>query len=57
MALQILEKPTIQKLLKSQAFWIKDPIFVIQEVQMAVLSNSRVSLYLVYTYFHTLGSY
>jgi hypothetical protein len=38
MVLQITEKPTTQKTLKSKAFWIKDSILVVQEVQMAVLS-------------------
>jgi hypothetical protein len=42
---------------KSKAFWIKDSILAVQEVQMAVLSNRRMSLYLVYMDIHTLGSY
>jgi len=46
MVLQIMEKPTIQKTLKSKAIWIKDSILLVHEVQMAVLSNRWVSLYL-----------
>jgi hypothetical protein len=42
---------------KSKAFWIKDSILVVQEVQTAVLSNRRVLLYLEYMDVHTLGSY
>jgi hypothetical protein len=57
MVLQIMEKPTIQKTPKSKAFWIKDSILVVQEVQTAVLSNRRVLLYLEYMDIHTLGSY
>ena len=57
MVLQILQKPTIQKTPKSKAFWIKDSILVVQDVQMPVLSNRRVSLYLEYMDIHTLGSY
>jgi hypothetical protein len=55
--LHIKEKPTIQKTPKSKAFWIKYSILVVQEVQMAVLSNRRVLLYLEYMDIHTLGSY
>jgi len=46
MVLQIMEKPTTQKILKSKAIWIKDSILVVHEVQMALLSNRWLSLYL-----------
>lgn len=48
--LQIMEKPTIQKTLKSKAFWIKDSILIVQEVQMAVLSNRSVSVWNTWTF-------
>ena len=52
MVLQITEKPTTQKTLKSKAFWIKDSILVVQEVQMAVLSYRWLSLYLEHMDIH-----